>query len=263
MESALKTLGVAFAAAAFAALAAGPGLAQEAASPAEAPKVGTEAAPAGAAAVTRSGSDTRSRAGGASGDRGADPSSTRTGNLRTGPGSDAGRKPNGRGTGPGAMLPPPAVTADHIDLAVPSGLQRRTNLKTLIANAPRKPVGVLVTSTPQMPRPGADGGTRNAVGVMVPGATGGPHVGATPAHPGPVTGGVAATNPIGAGTTGMKGPADIHRPAVPLSSVAAPAAHTAVINGSSVNHVGSGPSTIGGPTKNVFGINGTAMRPKH
>jgi hypothetical protein len=36
-----------------------------------------------------------------------------------------------------------------------------------------------------------------------------------------------------------------------------------VINGTGVHRPGAGPAVIGGPAKNVAGINGTTIRAKH
>jgi hypothetical protein len=39
--------------------------------------------------------------------------------------------------------------------------------------------------------------------------------------------------------------------------------HAAVISGTTVSHIASGPGYLGGPAKDHTGINGTAIRPKH
>ena len=284
----LRTLGVAFAMALCAALVAGPGLAQENAQTADAPKVGSDRdAPRGEGAGTGGGGAIK---GGAEakgndpgGDRGASQSRPREGGFHAGPGTDANRKGTNGGT-PGTAPGVQGVALDHgINLIRPddgyAGLQRRANRKTLIANAPRKPAGQLANpgANPQFTDHGAGGGPiRNAVGTVMPGGGqgSGPHVPGLVAHTGigangPGAGatgaGVTGISAVGVGTaaTGSVGGVDPHRPTIPLNTVTGPATHAAGINGTTMGHVASGPSYIGGPAKDRSGINGTAMRPKH
>jgi hypothetical protein len=238
MESRVKALGVSFAIALCAALVAGPGLAQENAPPADAPK-------------------------GAS-DRDAP----------RGEGAGAGATKGGLGMPTGNQ----GTASDHaiepVRLEVGSaGLQRRANRKTLIANAPKMPAGPSANTGIGAPfmRPGADGGAvRNAIGIVMPGG------GQVPGHNAPgfvartgigagVPGATAAHAGItGVGaTTGNVGGVDLHRPAIPLNAVTGPPAHPAGINGTTMGHIASGPSYVGGPARDRSGINGTAVRPKH
>jgi hypothetical protein len=114
---------------------------------------------------------------------------------------------------------------------------------------------------------GTIGGTaRNAAGVVVPGAAnsalGTPTVGRnapdvrTSAAMGANTIGSLATAATGAGTAWR-------RPSLPSSAVTGAPPHAAVISGTTVSHIASGPGYLGGPAKDRSGINGTAIRPKY
>jgi hypothetical protein len=144
---------------------------------------------------------------------------------------------------------------DHgINLTTPdngyAGLQRRANRKLLVLNSAMKPSGTIDrnVTVPQMLHPKPDGAvTRNAVGMAVPGGTGG----------------AAAVQ----GPTVPRGPGDpgLHRPTTVMTgrAAAAPAAtHPTAINGTTITHIGAGPGVIGGPVKDRSGINGTSLRPR-
>jgi len=236
MESRVKTLGFAFAMALCTVLAAGPGYAQEGA-----PPVGSDRDPP--------------RGDGAGG----------SGSIRSGADSKGGAPAGGLNTPPGN----PGGTLDRGGAPVRleegfSGLQRRANRKALIANAPKAPAGT-VTNTginASFRRSGADGSARNAVGMAVPGGQGrttpemGTHTGA-----GVIGMAVPHVGAVGIAPAGNVG--DLRRPTVPLSPTAVPPPHVTGINGSTMGHIASGPSSVGGPAKDRAVINGTSIRPKH
>jgi hypothetical protein len=227
MESRVKVLGVAVAAALCAAFAIGPGFAQE-----DAPAADRGAPP---------------RVDGGSGDGAA------IKGLPTHPGPDGSRR---------GMVGPEAPANGGIDPVRPeggsAGLQRRANLKMLIANAPKMATGLPASSPrigPPSMRSGADGAAaRNAVGAAIAGSQLAGHRVSGP------------TIQTGAGTTGVGaamgnvGGVNLHRPAVPLNPGLIPRA--AGLNGTMMGHIGSGPGSIGGPAKDHSGINGTSIRPK-
>ena len=244
----LKFLGVFFAVAVCAALAVDRGLAQE-----DVPNAGTErAAPRG------------DGSGGNGAVRGATEASRKGAAAPTG--------------GPGATAGAQGLALDHGNDPIRlegglAGLQRRANRKALTANAPKTPAGAVATTGIGAPslRAGADGGVaRNAIGIVTPGGaqgtgraaagfmpqTGGtasgPGIGAS--RPGAVGGGMATTNPGGAG---------LGRSAVPFNAVTAPIPRPTGINGTNMGHIASGPSSVGGPAKDRSVINGTTIRPKH
>jgi hypothetical protein len=147
-----------------------------------------------------------------------------------------------------------------------AGLQRRTNRKSLIANAPNMPAApsAHIGAIPPFKLPGAAGGpARNAIGVVVPvGGQGFGH--AVPGSIAPAGIGVRGSSVAGAGTAaGNVGGADARRSAIPPNVVTSPVAHPSGINGTTMGHIASGPGYIGGPAKDRSGINGTAMRPRH
>ena len=149
-----------------------------------------------------------------------------------------------------------------------ASLQRRANRKSLIATAPNMPAApsARIGAIPPLKHPGAEGGpARNAIGVVVPvGGQGFGH-----AVPGSMTSaGIGVRDPgsgvVGIGTaTGNVGSADARRSAIAPNAVTSPVAHTSGVNGTTMGHIASGPSYIGGLAKDRSGINGTAMRPRH
>jgi hypothetical protein len=148
-----------------------------------------------------------------------------------------------------------------------AGLQRRANLKALIANPPKMQTDSTAFNTrfgPPPGRPGAVGGaTRDAIGVVVPGGGQGHTVPGSTASAG-IGGHSLGSGVVGAGAaTGNPGSADARRSTIPPNPVMSPAAHMSGINGTTMGHIASGPSYVGGPAKDRSGINGTAVRPKH
>jgi hypothetical protein len=150
-----------------------------------------------------------------------------------------------------------------------ASLLRRANRKSLIAatapNIPAAPSAHIGAITP-FKLPGAEGGpARNAIGVAVSG--GGQGFGhAVPGTIAPAGIGMRGSggSAVGPGmATGNVGGADARRSAMPPQVVTSPVAHPSGINGTTMGHVASGSSSIGGPAKDRSGINGTAMRPKH
>ncbi|SRR5579871_189190 len=148
-----------------------------------------------------------------------------------------------------------AISAEPVK---PEGgsLQRRTNLRMPVVPPP-KATGAPSSAgiAPPFVRRGADGAAaRNAVGVVMPSS----HL------PGRNTSGVsvqAGTGVSGAGAShGNIGGVNFQRPAVPLNT--APTPHVTGINGTTMGHVASRPSSVGGPAKDRSGISGTGMRPR-
>jgi hypothetical protein len=141
----------------------------------------------------------------------------------------------------------------------PAGLQRRANPRTLIANAPKVGRGLPASNTdngrPPM-RPPMDGpAARNAIGVAMPG-------GQTAGHAVPGFTIQAGTGVTGVGAArGTIGGVNLLSPPAPPH--AGPAPRAAGLNGTMMGHIASGPSSIGGPTKDRSGINGTSIRPKY
>jgi hypothetical protein len=138
-----------------------------------------------------------------------------------------------------------------------AGLQRRANLKALIANAPKAATGSSASGTRigQPPvSPGVHGAvTRNAIGAAMPGGQ----------TPNPTPPGFTVQTRSGmtaAGTPGRNvGDVNLHRGPVPPN--AGPMPQAAGLNGTMMGRIGSGPGSIGGPAKNHSGINGTFLRP--
>jgi hypothetical protein len=136
-----------------------------------------------------------------------------------------------------------------------AGLQRRANMKALIANArtsaggaPASWPATNVRTVPPQVLPGAGGAMpRNAIGATLPG-----HGVAGVQAP-------AGGRPAGIGTPlpGVAGTA--HRVSLPN---AGPAPRGAVINGATMGRTPSGPGYVGGPARDRSGINGTLMPPK-
>jgi hypothetical protein len=177
--------------------------------------------------------------------------------------SHAGAAPAGA---PGRTAPRPDAGANTdlgpISLGGFTGLQRRANRNALIANVPKisgRPRASIGISAPfkfsgetgrSLVAPGVSSSTlapsnlgRNAADLRTPAATGVNSVGSVAA----VTGASAAWR----------------RPSLPSSAVAGTPSHAAVINGTTVSHIASGPGYLGGPAKDRSGINGTAIRPRY
>lgn len=156
----------------------------------------------------------------------------------------------------------PAVTNHGIDPVTPqrgiAGLQRRANLKALIADAPRQTAGspaVNARAAPSLMHPGiAVAVPRNAIGVAMPGVR-------SPGHDVARITNKAGTRPTGLGTPAGNVGTEMHQMPVPTSP--GPVLHGAGLNGTTMGRMGSGPGSIGGPAKDHSGINGTLMRPKH
>jgi hypothetical protein len=94
------------------------------------------------------------------------------------------------------------------------------------------------------------GPARNAIGVIPVDVHGSAaHFASIPANP-------------GHGSSGPPNPARnlVHAP--PMQT-AVPTPPRGIINGTAVQHVGSGPGTLGGPARIATGINGTTFKPKH
>jgi hypothetical protein len=150
-----------------------------------------------------------------------------------------------------------------------AGLQRRAKLKALIANLPRMATGSRPSTThivPPLVRPGAEAGaTHNAIGIALPGSSQGLGHAAPPSTAAAAVGAHSlGSSVVGVGTpVGTISSTDAHRAAIPSNQVTSLLAHTSGINGTTIGHIASGPSYIGGPAKDRSGINGTAMRPRH
>jgi hypothetical protein len=136
-----------------------------------------------------------------------------------------------------------------------ASLQRRANMKALIANALPKHPGAPAGTTRVGPLPARPvveaAAVRNAIGVQMPGAK-------SPGH----DGAGVATQPrvTGIGTTlGSAGSAT--RP-MPVPTNAGAALRGVGVNGTAMGRVASGPALVGGPARDRSGINGTVMRPR-
>jgi hypothetical protein len=276
MEHRLKILGFAFAAAACVVLAATPGVAQESARKAGSDRDTSRGGGAGTGGgAIKSGSDVRGSDASPGGDGGTTTLAAPDKQANEF-GTDASRKGT-LGTTPG----PKGVTLDHgINLISPddgyAGLRRRAIRKTLIANAAKKPAGLLagIGATPLFPHPGPVSGTmHNAIGTVVPAGNGvggsgsGHHAPGFMAHAGIDAiggrGGATGTSAIGTNITGTGGGAGIHRPTIVSGAVAGPAVHMAGVNGTTMGHIVVGPGSVGGPASVRSGINGTTLRPTH
>jgi hypothetical protein len=281
MQIRLKTLRYALAAAVCGVLAMGPGFAQEKAPSADAPppKAGSDAprgyaagAGAGGGGATKSGSDAKAGDAGTSGDRATvqnHPASPQTIELS----KDAGHK----GTPPATTTLTPGgptpgsqnVTSSHggINLVTPdngyANLLRRANRKALIANVPKKP-SPLAGAAPKSQITNSSNDVvvpRNAVGLVMPPPGTGQSV------PAPKRAGGIGIGAIGNGLVGgavVGGSAEVrHLPPTPSNAAIPPTVHTAGVNGTTMGHIASGPSMIGGPAKDRSGINGTTVRPRY
>jgi len=287
MESRVKALGFTVAVALCAALAAGPGRAQE-----DATNAGSDRDASRTGGVSTGGGDSigganaqRNDSGGSRGasqSRPGEADTARAGSpVHAAPGTDPGRA--------GATAPTSARGAAPADLGATSGrglepirleggsanLQRRANRKSLIANGPKTPAApsanlgapsanadapsINIGAFPPFKRSGADSGpVRNAIGVVMPsGGRGFGHASAGTGMRGPGSGVAGA-----GGATGNVDSADPRRLAVPPNAVSSPVTHTSGINGTTMGRIASGPAYIGGPAKDRSGINGTAMRPR-
>jgi len=277
MESRMKTLGLAAAMALCVVLAPNPGRAQE-----DAPKASSDRDVSRASGVDVGDSGEIGAAGkhndSGGGRRGSesrpvDGDMARAGSsVRAGSGTDASRK------GAAASTDAPGTPSAHSGAALSRdvdpirleggfvGLQRRANRKSLIANAPKMPAAQSANTGTALPlkRPGPNGGAvRNAIGIVVPEGGQG-H--AFPRSVDSVGAGVrgSGTGLVGVGTAiGNIDGANARRPAVPPNGIASPPAHAFGINGTTMGHVASGRSIIGGPANDRAGINGSAMRPRY
>ena len=153
-----------------------------------------------------------------------------------------------------------ATTSHGIDPVTPqggsAGLQRRANLKALVAGAPRQAAGPPTAHARVAPLPMHPGtaAPRNAIGVAMPSI-------GLPGHDMASTTTQAGTRLTGFGSAAGNAGAETRRMPVPAS--APPALHGAAINGTTMGRMSSGPGSIGGPAKDRSGINGTLIRPKH
>jgi len=274
MESCMKTLGLTAAMVLCVVLAPNPGRAQE-----DVPKASSDRDVSRASGVDAGDSGEIGAAGkhnNSGGGRGGGESRPVDGDIaragssaRAGPGTDASRK--GAVTPADALGTPSAHSGAAVSRDVDpirleggfAGLQRRANRKSLIANTPKMPAAQPANIGAALPlkRPGANGGpVRNAIGVVVPdGGQGHGFLrsvgaglrgsGSGVAGVGTAIGNIDAVNP--------------RRPAVPANAITSPAANASAINGSTMGHIASGRSVIGGPANDRAGINGSAMRPRY
>jgi hypothetical protein len=272
MKNPMQFLGATCAVILCAALAAAPGLAQQAATDRSGEGGGVGDNTATKSEPHFNGADPRGEHGSANRSRAGDAShvgvSTHDGfGIEA---SHAGAAPAGA---PGMMTPRADAGANTdlgpIRLEGFTGLQRRANRNALITNAPKvpgRPPAAIGISAPFM-FSGATGKTaHNSAGVVVPGASssalGTSGLGRnaadlrTSAPPGVNAIGSVATAATGAG-------AALHHPSLPSSAVTGAPSHAAVISGTTVSHIASGPGYLGGPAKDRSGINGTAIRPKY
>jgi hypothetical protein len=141
-----------------------------------------------------------------------------------------------------------------------AGLQRRANLKALIATSRTNAGGasasmpgsnVRTSSTPALPGVGATMTQRNAIGVALPGAAPGRGIAGIPTP--------AGSKPAGIGTPSSNVIGAIHHASLPNAGLPS---RGAVVNGTTMGRGSSGPGYIGGPAKDHSGINGTLMSPK-
>jgi len=176
----------------------------------------------------------------------------------------------GDGAGKEAASAPDGAAVEGVDL-VPrhgaAGLERRANIKTLIANAPNKAGFPYAAATHLSPSPPHSWGgswartavsPRNAIGAALPALR-------PPAHEsaGFTTQTGAKLAALGTGTGGIASHRmpvpGAHQPSIPPN--AGTALRGAAINGTAMRQVAT--SSIGGPAKDHSGINGTSMKPKH
>jgi hypothetical protein len=276
----MKTSGLAVAAALCAALAAGPGFAQE-----DATKAGSDqGAPRadggsiGDGGATKDGADAKGVPAGVGQNPPREDEPARPGlSPRARSGIDSSRKGTAGAMGvTGTPSGSQSATLDNgVSLTRPSeglaALLRRASRGALIAATPHADphMGPPVNSgaPPSSAHPGGrahpDGGAmRNAIGVVVPGTDRGAGgvVPGSAAHPGIGAGAQGGAVGINAGAGNLGGGV---RPAMPLNVATGPAAHAAGINGTTMGHIAASPGSIGGPVKDRSAINGTTIRPKH
>jgi hypothetical protein len=183
--------------------------------------------------------------------------------------SHAGAAPAGA---PG-MTAPRTGTGANTDLGPISlegftGVQRRANRNALIANVPKipgRPPASIGISAP-FKFSGPNGGTgRNPASVVAPGASSStlapPSLGRN--APDLRTPAATGVNSVGSVAAVTGASAAWHRPSLPSSAVVGAPSHAAVISGTTVSHIASGPGYLGGPAKDRSGINGTAIRPRY
>jgi len=181
-----------------------------------------------------------------------------------GSGAEAGRAA-APASAPGLIRPSPDDLGP-IRVEGFTGPQRRANRNPLIVLTPQipgRPPAAIGVGAPFV-FSGANGGTGRRTSVAVPGASGSafgtPSLGRN--APDLKASAAIGTNTIGSpAAAATAGPA-WHRPGLPSGAVTAPPPHAAVISGTTVSHIASGPGYVGGPAKDRSGINGTAIRPK-
>jgi hypothetical protein len=266
MKSHMQFLGGTFAGMLWAALAAAPGLAQDAATGGSARDASRVEGGVGDDAATKSGAHINGVDPG--GDRGSANRSPAGDASHIGvPAHDGSAIEASRAGAPPTSAPgqvrPSVDDLGPIRLEGFTGLQRRANRNALIANAPKtlgRPPAAIGVSAPFT----FSGGTaRSAAGV--PGASGsafGP-LSVGRAAPGLKTSATGASTVGSVATTATGAGAAWPRPGLPASAVTGAPPHAAVISGTTVSHIASGPGYLGGPAKDRSGINGTAIRPKH
>ena len=144
---------------------------------------------------------------------------------------------------------PVAPSLDKLDVSVPRLLPKgnaRDRLFRKIEAVKLAPIHHQRPAGPISPT----GPARNAIGVIpVDVHSGATHLAAIPVNPG--RGPIGLPNP----------PRNWVR--VPPVPAAVPTPPHGLINGTTVQHVGSGPGTLGGPARLATGINGTTFKPKH
>jgi hypothetical protein len=271
MMNHMRSLGVAFTVVLWTAFAAAPALAQHAASDrsGEGRSVADNTAAKSAAPVN--GVDPGNDHGSANRARAGDASHIGV-SAHDGFGIEASHAGAAPAIAPGMTAPRADAGADSdlgpIRLEGFTGLQRRANRKALIANVPKisgTPPASIGISAP-FRFSGANGGTvHNAASVVVPGASGSALANPSLGRNAPELRTSAATNvnAVGSVATVTGASAAWHRPNPPSSAVAGAPSHAAVISGTTVSHIASGPGYLGGPAKDRSGINGTAIRPRY
>ena len=158
--------------------------------------------------------------------------------------NDQGTKP---GLQHGSKLGERSV--DTVDLSVPRLQPKghaRDRLFKKIESVKLAPLRRPPSTIPVSPT----GPARNAIGVVpVDPHSAVTHVAALPPNP-------------GRGPLGLPNPTRslVHLPPTPT---AVPTPPRGLISGATVQHVGSGPGTLGGPARVANGINGTTFKPKH
>jgi hypothetical protein len=271
IKNLMRFLGATFAAALFAALAAAPGLAQHAAT--------DRSGGGGVGDDTATKSDVHFNGVDPSGDR-ASTNRSRAGDTshigvppHDGFGIEASRAGAASAGAPGTMAPRADAGANTdlgpIRLEGFTGPQRRANRNAVIANAPKilgRPPAAIGITAPLM-FPGVNGGTaHNPASVVVPSASSSPL--GTPSlgrnAPDLRTSAAMGANTVGSVATTITGAGGAWRhPSVPSGASTGAPSHGAVISGTTVSHIASGPGNLGGPAKDRSGINGTAIRPKY